>query len=36
MVITYAVLFFSLGYLCYQAKDKVYLTEEESLSENNM
>jgi len=35
MVIPVAVLFISLGYLCYQAKDEVYLIEEESLSERN-
>ena len=33
MVIPFAVLFISFGYLCYQAKDEVYLIEEESLSE---
>ena len=33
MVITFAVLFISFGYLCYQAKDEVYLIQEESLSE---
>ena len=35
MVIPFAVLFISFGYLCYQAKDEVYLIEEESLSERN-
>ena len=35
MVIPFAVLFISLGYHCYQAKDEVYLIEEESLSEKN-
>jgi len=34
MVIPFAVLFISFGYLCYQAKDKVYL-EEESLREKD-
>ncbi len=35
MVITFAVLLFSFGYLCYQAKDEVYLIEEESLIEKD-
>ena len=35
MVITFAVLLFSFGYLCYQAKDEVYLIDEESLSEKD-
>ena len=35
MVIPFAVLFISLGYLCYQAKDEVYLIEEESVSEKD-
>ena len=35
MVIPFAVLFISFGYLCYQAKDEVYLIEEESLREKN-
>ena len=35
MVIPFAVLFISFSYLCYQAKDEVYLIEEESLSERN-
>ena len=33
MVIPFAVLFISFGYLCYQAKDEVYLIQEESLRE---
>ena len=33
MVIPFAVLFISFGYLCYHAKDEVYLKEEESLRE---
>ena len=33
MVIPIAVLLISFGYLCYQAKDEVYLIQEESLSE---
>ena len=33
MVIPFAILFISFGYLCYQAKDEVYLIEEESPSE---
>ena len=35
MVIPFAVLFISFGYLCYQAKDEVYLIEEESLIEKD-
>ena len=35
MVITFAVLFISFSYLCYQAKDEIYLLEEESLSEKD-
>jgi len=35
MVIPFAVLFISFGYLCYQAKDEVNLIEEESLSEKD-
>ena len=31
MVIPFAALFICFGYLCYQAKDEVYLVEEESL-----
>ena len=33
MVIPFALLFISFGYLCYHAKDEVYLIQEESLSE---
>ena len=33
MVIPFAVLFISIGYLCYQAKDEVNLIEKESISE---
>ena len=33
MVIPFAVLFISFGYLCYQAKDEVNLIEEESHGE---
>ena len=33
MVIEFALLFISIGYLCYQAKDEVYLSEEESVRE---
>ena len=33
MVIPFAVLFISFGYLCYQAKDEVYVIEEETLFE---
>ena len=35
MVIPFAVLFISFAYLCYQAKDEVYLIDEESLSEKD-
>ena len=35
MVIPFAVLFISLGYLCYKAKDEVYLIEEKSHSEKD-
>jgi len=35
MVIPFAVLFISFGYLCYQAKDEVYLVEEESFREKD-
>ena len=35
MVIPFAVLFISFGYLCYQAKDEVYLVEKESPSETD-
>ena len=35
MVIPFAVLFISIGYLLYQSKDEVYLMEEESLSEKD-
>ena len=35
MIIPFAVLFISFGYLCYQAKDEVYLVEEESLIEKD-
>ena len=30
MVIPFAVLLVSIGYVCYQAKDEVYLIEEET------
>ena len=35
MIIPFAVLFISFGYLCYKAKDEVYLIKEESLSDND-
>ena len=35
MVIPFAILFISIGYLCYQAKDEAYFTEEESLNEKD-
>ena len=33
MVIPFAVLFISIGYLCYKAKDEDYLMEKETLNE---
>ena len=35
MIIPFAVLFISFGYICYQAKDEVYLIQEESHSEKD-
>ena len=35
MVIPFAVLFISIGYLCYQAKDEAYFIQEESLNEKD-
>ena len=35
MIISFVVLFNSFGYLCYQAKDEVYLVDEENLSEKD-
>ena len=35
MVIPFALLFISIGYLCYQSKDEAYLIEEESMSEKD-
>ena len=35
MLIPFAVLFISFGYLCYQTKDEVYLKDKESLSEKD-
>ena len=35
MVIPFAVLFISFGYLCYQTKDEVYSIEEECLSDKD-
>ena len=35
MIIPFALLLVSFGYLCYQAKDEVYLVQEESISEKN-
>ena len=35
MIIPFVVLFISIGYLCYQAKDEVYLIDEESLREKD-
>ena len=33
MVIPFALLFFSIGYLFFKSKDEVYLVEEESVRE---
>ena len=33
MVISFTILFMGIGYLCYQAKDEVFLIEEESNKE---
>ena len=35
MILPFAVLFISFGYVCYQAKDEVYLIQEESLREKD-
>ena len=35
MVIPFAVLLVSIGYLCYQAKDDTYLIEDESHNEKD-
>ena len=35
MVIPFALLFISFVYLCYRAKDEVFLIDEESLSEKD-
>jgi len=35
MVFPFVVLFISIGYLCYQAKDEINLIEEESLIEKD-
>ena len=35
MVIPFALLFISFGFLCYKAKDEVYSIEEESLSDKD-
>ena len=35
MVIPFAVILISFGYLCYQAKDEVYLIDKESLNEKD-
>ena len=35
MIIPFAILLISFGFLCYQAKDEVNLREEESLSEKD-
>ena len=33
MVIPFTILFIGIGYLCYQAKDEVYLIQDESQEE---
>ena len=33
MLIPFTLLLIGVGYLCYQAKDEVYLTDEESFKE---
>jgi len=33
MVIPFTILFIGIGYLCYQAKDEVYLIQDESHEE---
>ena len=35
MLIPFAILFISFGYICYKAKDEVHLIEEESLIEKD-
>ena len=35
MIIPFAVLLVSFGYICYQAKDEVYLIEKESLRDKD-
>ena len=35
MIIPFAVLFISFCYICYQAKDEVYLIQEETLREKD-
>ena len=35
MVISFTILFMGIGYLCYQAKDEVYLIDEESVKEKD-
>ncbi len=35
MVIPFSLIFICIGYLCYKAKDEVYLIEEESLGEKD-
>ena len=35
MIISFAVLLISFGYICYQTKDEVYLIEEECLNEKD-
>ena len=33
MVIPFTILFIGIGYLCYQAKDEVYLIQDETYEE---
>ena len=35
MIIPFALLLVSFGYICYQAKDEVYLIEKESLRDKD-
>ena len=35
MVIPFTILFIGIGYLCYQAKDEVYLIQDESQEEKD-
>ncbi len=35
MLIPFSIIFLGIGYLCYQAKEEVYLIEKESLQEKD-